>query len=59
MENTTHDHKLLKSEQTKVNIYYGQKGVGGDNSWGLPVLDEYLIKPGKYSYGFSLQPVIN
>jgi hypothetical protein len=30
-------------------------GVGGDNTWGLPVLDEYLIKPGKYSYGFMLQ----
>jgi beta-galactosidase len=56
LENTTHDFKLEKAEQIVVNIDYGQMGVGGDNSWGLPVLDEFLIKPGKYSYGFVLQP---
>ena len=59
LENTTHDYKLLRGEQIVVNIDYGQMGVGGDNSWGLPVLDEYLIKPGEYSYGFSLQTDIN
>jgi len=39
------------------NIDYRQMGVGGDNSWGLPVLDKYLIKPGNYSYSFILQSV--
>ena len=32
--------------------------LGGDNSWGLPVMEKYQIKPGEYSYGFMLQ-VIN
>ena len=40
-----------------VNIDYKQMGVGGDNSWGLPVLEKYLINPGKYSYNLSLRPV--
>jgi hypothetical protein len=30
-------------------------GVGGDNSWGLPVLEKYQIKPGSYHYNFTLQ----
>jgi beta-galactosidase len=57
LENTTHNVELIKAEHMVVNIDIKQMGVGGDNSWGLPVLDQYLIKPGKYSYGFTLQSV--
>ena len=56
LNTTSHDFKLLQSEHTVVNIDFAQMGVGGDNSWGHPVMDKYLIKPGKYSYGFILQP---
>ena len=57
LENTAHNVDLRENEQMVVNIDYQQMGVGGDNSWGLPVLGEYLIKPGNYSYGFTLHPV--
>ena len=57
LENTAHNVDLRENEHMVVNIDYQQMGVGRDNSWGLPVLGEYLIKPGNYSYGFTLQPV--
>lgn len=39
------------------NIDYEQMGVGGDNSWGAPVHDEYTIEPKPYSYSFAIQPI--
>ncbi len=56
LESATHDFKLTTGENLTVNIDYQQMGVGGDNSWGLPVMDKYLIKPGNYSYSFTLKP---
>ncbi len=41
------------------NIDYRQMGVGGDNSWGAPVHDEYMIQPQRYEYIFSIQPTKN
>jgi beta-galactosidase len=57
LENSTHDINLRYDKQVLVNIDLMQMGVGGDNSWGLPVLDQYLIKPGHYSYSFMMQSV--
>ena len=53
---TAHDFDLKLHDQLVVNIDHLQMGVGGDNAWGLPVMDKYQIKPGKYSFGFTLQP---
>ena len=39
------------------NIDYQQMGVGGDNSWGAPVHDEYMIQPQRYEYSFTIQPM--
>ena len=39
------------------NIDYQQMGVGGDNSWRAPVHDEYMIKPQRHEYSFSIQPI--
>ncbi|TLP70546.1 glycoside hydrolase family 2 TIM barrel-domain containing protein [Maribacter sp. ACAM166] len=41
------------------NIDYLQMGVGGDNSWGALVHDEYIINPQPYTYSFILQPIKN
>ena len=41
------------------NIDYLQMGVGGDNSWGAMVHDEYTILPKLYTYSFSIQPMLN
>ena len=39
------------------NIDFQQMGVGGDNSWGAPVHEEYTIQPKRYVYSFSIQPL--
>lgn len=41
------------------NIDHLQMGVGGDNSWGAMVHDQYMINPKDYSYSFILQPSID
>lgn len=52
---STHDFELSPSGYSTVNIDCAQMGVGGDNSWGLPVLEQYQLKPGKYQYSFIIQ----
>jgi len=39
------------------NIDYKQMGVGGDNSWRLPVHDEYTLPAQEYRYSFILFPI--
>ncbi|MEI7421407.1 MAG: glycoside hydrolase family 2 TIM barrel-domain containing protein [Prolixibacteraceae bacterium] len=51
---TAHNYELKEHLRTVVNIDCAQMGVGGDNSWGLPVLDQYQLKTGKYQYSFSI-----
>lgn len=55
LSNARHDFELTKHCRTVVNIDAAQMGAGGDNSWGLPVLDQYLLKPGKYNLSFIIQ----
>ena len=40
------------------NIDHLQMGVGGDNSWGRLVHDEYVIQPRTYNYSFILSPIM-
>jgi beta-galactosidase len=55
LEVATHDFKLVKGGLITVNIDCAQMGVGGDNSWGLPVNGPYLLKPGIYNYRFRIK----
>ena len=54
LEQTTHDFELKMHNNIIVDIDCNQMGVGGDGSWGLPVLQKYQIKPGKYQYKFII-----
>ncbi len=49
---------MKKEKDYYLNIDYGQKGVGGDNSWGKPVHVEYLVLLRYYEYGYSIEPLI-
>jgi beta-galactosidase len=52
-----HDHELPRRDSITVNVDGWQMGVGGDNSWGLPVHEEYRIPPkGKYRFALNLEP---
>lgn len=52
-----HDVDLPVRDFITVNLDHLQMGVGGDNSWGLPVNDPYRIKPDRsYDWNFTLTP---
>lgn len=44
LENANHHFELPNIHYTVVTVAGKQMGVGGDDSWGAPVHDEYLIK---------------
>jgi beta-galactosidase len=53
----THDFALPRRDFITVNLDHRQMGVGGDNSWGLPVNDPYRIWPNKvYEWNFTVSP---
>lgn len=57
LESTSHPHLLPKRDSITLNVGYRQIGVGGDNSWGLPVMEKYLIPPeAPCSFGFQMNP---
>jgi beta-galactosidase len=57
LEAATHDYQLPRREFNTINLDGFLTGVGGDNSWGAPVHDEYrFAKKGTYLFRFSIQP---
>ncbi len=58
LAHATHNNQLPERDFITINLDHLQMGVGGDNSWGLPVNDSYLISPYKtYQWQFSLSPI--
>lgn len=52
----THTDELIPDVHTTVNLDALIMGVGGDNSWSLPVLEKYQILPGKtYHMNFVME----
>lgn len=57
-----HELKVIQHVQPRDfirwNIDYGQRGVGGIDSWYSKPLDKYMLQPDRsYRYGFTLVPV--
>jgi len=52
-----HTTDVKARDLTSVNIDHGQMGVGGDNSWGAPVHEEYRLTERAYTYSFKMIPV--
>ncbi len=57
-EKTIHTIDVPFQNEVEVCIDLHQQGVGGDNSWGLPVHDEYRLLDKNYQYGFTIKPVL-
>jgi beta-galactosidase len=58
IENARHSYELPKSHCTVLNINKVQMGVGGDDTWGALVHDEYLIPSNeKISFNFKIEPL--
>jgi beta-galactosidase len=47
LSKSTHDYQLPQRDFITLNVDGAQMGVGGDNSWGLPVLRQYRLKAGQ------------
>ena len=58
LENAAHREELPDSRYTIVSILGKQRGVGGDDSWGAPVHDEYCISGEKdIVFEFCISPL--
>ena len=57
LENALHREELpVPPHDTVVSILGAQRGVGGDDSWGAPVHEEYEISGEKdIDFGFVIQ----
>lgn len=58
-EPNKHAVDIKPRDLVTFNIDYKQMGVGGDNSWGAKVHDEYTLPYQNYEYSFSIIPVSN
>lgn len=47
LENARHLFELPPAYRMVLKISSGQMGVGGDDSWGAPVHDSYMLPSGK------------
>lgn len=53
-----HNNELPRRDFITVNVDHLQMGVGGDNSWGLPVHEEYRLPATRtYAYRFTIEPL--
>jgi beta-galactosidase len=57
LEASTHNYQLPDLPFYSVQVDYKQRGVGGNNSWGLKPLDKYRLLDDKYEYSFLISPV--
>jgi beta-galactosidase len=52
-----HIDDVRPRDLVRVNIDFGQMGVGGDNSWGARTHQKYCLRESKYEYSFRMIPV--
>ncbi|WP_088052679.1 glycoside hydrolase family 2 TIM barrel-domain containing protein [Virgibacillus dakarensis] len=58
LENAQHHYELPDVHYTVVTVAGKQMGVGGDDSWGAPVHDEYLIQADEdMEFEFMIEPI--
>lgn len=55
LETVTHLEELPAPHHTFVKISAGQYGIGGDDSWGSPVLEEYRLKNADKHFEFWIK----
>ncbi len=54
----THINDIKPRELVNLNVDLGQMGVGGDNSWGALIHQQYRLLNSRYEYSFRLRPII-
>ncbi|WP_405945138.1 glycoside hydrolase family 2 TIM barrel-domain containing protein [Streptomyces sp. NBC_00932] len=57
LEGPRHPYELKRRDETLLGVNHRQMGVGGNDSWGAPPLDAYLLHAGRtYTYAYRLSP---
>ena len=57
-ENARHQYELQQSDAIWIKLLAAQMGVGGDDSWGAPVHDEFLVSSAdSYQLSFVIEPL--
>ncbi len=57
IENARHKYDLPQVHHTYLRASAGQCGVGGDDTWGSPVLEEYTEKNQDRKFSFTLKGI--
>lgn len=56
LERAEHIHELPRREKCRINIDWGQRGVGGDLPGQLALMDKYTLPRGRdYAYSFLMK----
>ncbi|UQA91590.1 glycoside hydrolase family 2 TIM barrel-domain containing protein [Streptomyces halobius] len=57
LDGPRHPYELKRRDGTQLGINHRQMGVGGNDSWGAPPLEKYLLHAGRtYRYAYRLAP---
>ncbi len=57
LEAAAHAHEIVADGGTHVHFDLAQRGVGGNNSWGLPPEPAYRLEAPAYGFRFWMQPL--
>ena len=58
IENARLQYEWQQSDATWIKVLAAQMGVGGDDSWGAPVHDEFLVSSAdSYQLRFVIEPL--
>ncbi|MFD7101325.1 glycoside hydrolase family 2 TIM barrel-domain containing protein [Streptomyces celluloflavus] len=58
LEGVRHPYELTRRDETLLGVNHRQTGVGGNDSWGAPPLEKYLLHADRtYRYAYRLSPV--
>jgi len=57
VENARHDHEIARRDFIELQLDHQQMGIGGDNSWGAEVHEEYWVKAKPYQYTVTIQAI--
>ena len=57
IENARHHYDLARPHHTVLRASAGMYGVGGDDSWGAPTLDEYITKNEDKHFSFEFKGI--
>lgn len=57
LDGPRHPHEVRRRDETVLGVNHRQMGVGGNDSWGAPPLEAYLLHSGRtYTYAYRLRP---